>query len=702
MPGGSAPIAAPVYRVSERPVAHQATLSLRREGPLSQPAVVTFATEHETAIEGDDFREVVGTHTFHPGSASDSASLQIPLIVDDIAEGDESFLVHLTVSGGATLQGARTAQVVIVDDDAPASGLPTVSFEVTGKRRNQPGDFVFGLHPVSPSREIPLRLSGSVTSPITVTAMLDGRMRHFSVDPNNPHWSVGAPARMFEMQLVGAQGARIGEPSRVLGLVGQDDTDFVLFDACVNCDYLYWLYDARFSSTCPDCQGTCQLPPYPGRTPVVAQAAVIADPGDSLPILRDLRDDVMSQTATGRFYSHLYGGSSAELFRAMLASPRLMFDALDAQDPWLEGLQALNDGRGGTVAVTQDMVDDLNGILEGLKQHGSSALRRTIEREEARLDLASLPGLDFDQLRDRVESRGGGFQCVEDETTLCLNGGRFQVRADWVDFGGKAGRGQSFPLTGDTGAFWFFDDQNIELVIKVLDGRGVNGNFWVFYGALSDVEYTITVLDTETGQVATYHNPSGTFGSRGDTRAIVPSGLGSTRGPSMRELEPPMLFGQLASDALRGAWQGVKRGWSRLWAGSEAGVDLLSPRALVGLEPQRATAGSCVATPTQLCLNDDRFRVEVSWRDFGGNAGPGMAAPLTDDTGTFWFFDDKNLELVIKVLDGRVINDRFWVFYGALSNVEYTITVTDLVTGAVERYHNPLEEFGSRGDTGAF
>ena len=62
-------------------------------------------------------------------------------------------------------------------------------------------------------------------------------------------------------------------------------------------------------------------------------------------------------------------------------------------------------------------------------------------------------------------------------------------------------------LTDDTGVFWFFAPSNLELMVKVLDGSGVNGHFWVFYGALSDVEYTITVTDTATGSQRTYHNP---------------------------------------------------------------------------------------------------------------------------------------------------------------------------------------------------
>jgi hypothetical protein len=54
----------------------------------------------------------------------------------------------------------------------------------------------------------------------------------------------------------------------------------------------------------------------------------------------------------------------------------------------------------------------------------------------------------------------------------------------------------------------------------VLDGRGVNGSFWFFYGALSNVEYTLTVTDTTTGAVRTYRNPVGNFASVGDTGAF--------------------------------------------------------------------------------------------------------------------------------------------------------------------------------------
>ena len=73
--------------------------------------------------------------------------------------------------------------------------------------------------------------------------------------------------------------------------------------------------------------------------------------------------------------------------------------------------------------------------------------------------------------------------------TLCLNNGRFRAQVAWrIPSQGAAGIGTAVPLTGDTGYFWFFSPNNVELVVKAVEGRAFNGLFWVFSGALSDVE----------------------------------------------------------------------------------------------------------------------------------------------------------------------------------------------------------------------
>jgi len=88
-------------------------------------------------------------------------------------------------------------------------------------------------------------------------------------------------------------------------------------------------------------------------------------------------------------------------------------------------------------------------------------------------------------------------------------------------------------------------------------------------------------------------------------------------------------------------------------------------------------AAPCAPSATALCLSGGRFEVQVTWKDFQGNTGQGQASSLTADTGHFWFFSASNVELIVKVLDARAINGKFWVFFGALSNVEYTLEVRD-------------------------
>jgi len=111
--------------------------------------------------------------------------------------------------------------------------------------------------------------------------------------------------------------------------------------------------------------------------------------------------------------------------------------------------------------------------------------------------------------------------CSITVSSLCLLSNRFKVEVGWrVPSQGTSGFGHAITMTSDTGHFWFFSQQNVELVVKVLDGRAVTGRYWVFYGALSDVEYTITVTDTQTGTVRTYFNPSGRLASVADTSAF--------------------------------------------------------------------------------------------------------------------------------------------------------------------------------------
>ncbi|REJ73077.1 MAG: hypothetical protein DWQ36_03950 [Acidobacteria bacterium] len=99
----------------------------------------------------------------------------------------------------------------------------------------------------------------------------------------------------------------------------------------------------------------------------------------------------------------------------------------------------------------------------------------------------------------------------------------------------------------------------------------------------------------------------------------------------------------------------------------------------------------CEPGPTAHCLQNGRFKVEATWRDFADNRGDAQAVPLqSDDSGIFYFFEPDNTEMLFKVLDGCGFNERYWVFFAATTNVEFEVTVTDTGTGQEKRYDNTL------------
>lgn len=63
----------------------------------------------------------------------------------------------------------------------------------------------------------------------------------------------------------------------------------------------------------------------------------------------------------------------------------------------------------------------------------------------------------------------------------------------------------------DIGYFWFFDWDNVEVVIKIFDVCVINQNYWVFVVGLIDVEVMIMVIDIEIGVVQVYENLFGIF-----------------------------------------------------------------------------------------------------------------------------------------------------------------------------------------------
>ena len=343
------------------------------------------------------------------------------------------------------------------------------------------------------------------------------------------------------------------------------------------------------------------------------------------------------------------------------------------------GVEARGQRTRWTLLVTADAPDGMVRI-DGLERGAPYTFRLRAETDGG--------GLEYSE---PVSATTGAYRgtCRAGEGFLCLREDRFEVQVHWKNNSrvGDYGFGSSVPVavSDESGLFWFFNPANIELVVKVLDGRALNGNHWVFFGALSDVEYWITVRDVVGGVKRTYHNPQGHICGQNDTKAFPGSGAASGAASARRD--------------------GVS---------GPAGLDLLRAQPLpfdrAGVAQPVHGDGHCEAGRERLCVLDGRFSIDVRFVDpniSDPDLEPEMAAKVassltTAETGFFWFFNPSNIELAAKVLDGRAHNGHFWLLYGGVSDVEYTLTVNDTVTGLSESYRNEQGSICGEVDTEAF
>lgn len=173
-----------------------------------------------------------------------------------------------------------------------------------------------------------------------------------------------------------------------------------------------------------------------------------------------------------------------------------------AADPLFVG-SAISDFR---LAAGSPAIDA--GTSEGVVKVDAEGNGRLDDPSTPNTGAGTLPFVDMGAF-EHIPA-GGGAPCFPAATVLCLNSSRFRVEANWETPSGAAGLGQAVPLTADTGLLWFFNPENAEAVVKVLNACGLNQRYWVFSGGLTNVGALLTVTDTRSGAARQYLNPQGT------------------------------------------------------------------------------------------------------------------------------------------------------------------------------------------------
>jgi hypothetical protein len=89
--------------------------------------------------------------------------------------------------------------------------------------------------------------------------------------------------------------------------------------------------------------------------------------------------------------------------------------------------------------------------------------------------------------------------------------GEFEVTVEWRTALGETGEGKLVqPPSEDSALYYFFSPANWELMVKVLNGCAINGHYWVFGAASTDVGYTVDIRRRNSSQTFRADNPIGT------------------------------------------------------------------------------------------------------------------------------------------------------------------------------------------------
>lgn len=172
-------------------------------------------------------------------------------------------------------------------------------------------------------------------------------------------------------------------------------------------------------------------------------------------------------------------------------------------------------------------------------------------------------------------------------------------------------------------------------------------------------------------QVNRLASPTFSVGATGEgtlTYRWQRNGVNLVEGGHFRNVTSPTLTVLSVTGSISGEYRCV--------VSNQGGTQISNP-ARLDINP------NCLGSDQTLCLGNGRFKATVVM-DQGG----GKTIPFSEVGGFFWRYDPDNVEVGVKVIDARTVNNRFWVFHGSLSHVPYTLTITDTTTDKVRQYTN--------------
>lgn len=114
---------------------------------------------------------------------------------------------------------------------------------------------------------------------------------------------------------------------------------------------------------------------------------------------------------------------------------------------------------------------------------------------------------------------GAYSDCVPQDVAFIFDW--YEVKVCYETSDGRTGPGRPKSIgSKESGLIWFFNQDNIELLVKVLNGCRINGHRWIYVAPATDVAFNLQVEAQSTGEKWVLRNPQGAQTVAGDIQAL--------------------------------------------------------------------------------------------------------------------------------------------------------------------------------------
>ena len=275
--------------------------------------------------------------------------------------------------------------------------------------------------------------------------------------------------------------------------------------------------------------------------------------------------------------------------------------------------------------------------------------------------------------------------CAGRESGLVLDGYLVAVCAETPE--GERRRAWNYGLDSErSGLLYFFDRDNVELLVKILDGCAINGHRWVFVAPVTTLAFRLTITETGPFRESRYYRNGYRrwlydAGRRRQDEIHASAGrlIGDAFGTYPLVGNPRGRAGRTVSDTTAFPCTPAEIAAARAEAAGTGAGGGLAPAHLPPAKPHAALrAGSrsdCEPGAAALTLGGG-FEVSMCYETYRGERGAAVGRELDSErSGLLYFFDRDNVEVLVKVLDGCAVNGHWWVFVAPLTDLAFNLRV---------------------------